>query len=59
MRALYSTIGSRVVSADLYVIEMVALREILHRFEESWIIVSNNLMERSLPVKDILVDLVS
>jgi hypothetical protein len=59
MRALYSTIGVRVVAADAYVIEMVALREVLYRFEEGWTIVSNNLMKRSPPAKDILIDLVS
>jgi hypothetical protein len=59
MRALYSTIGSRVVSADPYMIDVVALREVLRRFEESWPIVSNNLAERSPPAMDILVDPVS
>jgi hypothetical protein len=59
MRALYSTIGARVVAADAYVVEMIALREIFHHFEESWTIVSNNLTERSPPTEDILVDPVS
>jgi hypothetical protein len=59
MRVLYSTIGMRVVSADLYRIEMVALLEVLHCFEESWSIVSNNLAERSPLAKDILMDPVS
>jgi hypothetical protein len=59
MGVLYRTIGARVVSADPYVIEMIALREVFHRFEESWTIVSNNLAERSPLAKDILVDPVS
>jgi hypothetical protein len=59
MGALYWTIGARVVAADPYVIEMIALQQVFHRFEESWTIVSNNLMERSPPAKDILVDPVS
>jgi hypothetical protein len=59
MRALYRTNGMRVVAADVYVVEMVVLREVVHRFEESWTIVSNNLMERSPPAKDILIDPVS
>jgi hypothetical protein len=56
MRVLYS---SRVVSADPYMVEMVALWEILHHFEESWTVVSNNLAERSSPAKDIHIDPVS
>jgi hypothetical protein len=59
MRVLYSTIGMRVVSADPYMVEMVVLREIFHCFEESWTVVSNDLMERSPLKKDILVDPVS
>jgi hypothetical protein len=59
MGVLYRTIGTRVVATDPYVIEMVALREVFHCFEESWTIVSNNLMERSPPAKDILIDPVS
>jgi hypothetical protein len=59
MRALYSTIGSRVVSADLYMIDMVVLQEVLHRFEESWTVVSNNLSERSPLAKDVFIDPVS
>jgi hypothetical protein len=59
MGALYCTIGVRVVAADAYVVEMIALREIFHRFEESWTIVSNNLTERSPPAEDILIDPVS
>jgi hypothetical protein len=59
MGALYHTIGSRVVATDPYVIEMIVLREVFHHFEESWTIVSNNLVERFPPAKDILVDPVS
>jgi hypothetical protein len=59
MGALYRTIGVRVVAADAYVVEMIALREIVHRFEESWAIVSNNLAERSPPTEDVLIDPVS
>jgi hypothetical protein len=59
MGALYCTIGARVVATDAYVIEMVALQEIVHRFEESWAIVSNNLAERSPPTEDVLIDPVS
>jgi hypothetical protein len=59
MRALYSTIGARVVAADAYVIEMIALRQVFHRLEEGWTIVSNNLTERSPPAEDILIDPVS
>jgi hypothetical protein len=59
MGVLYCTIGSRVVAADPYMIEIIVLREILHFFEESWTIVSNNLTERSPLAKDILVDAVS
>jgi hypothetical protein len=59
MRVLYSTMCSRVVSADPYMIDMIALWEVLHCFEESWTIVSNNLTERSPLTKDILVDPVS
>jgi hypothetical protein len=57
--ALYSTIGVIVVAADAYVVEMVALRQIFHCFEEGWTIVSNNLMERSPPAEDILIDPIS
>jgi hypothetical protein len=53
MRALYSTIGVRVVAADAYVVEVIALREIFHCFEEGWTIVSNNLAERSPPTEDV------
>jgi hypothetical protein len=56
MRALYHTIGARVVAADAYVVEVIALRQVLHRFEECWTIVSNNLVERSPPAEDILID---
>jgi hypothetical protein len=56
MGALYSTIGARVVAADPYVIEMIVLQQIFHCFEEGWTIVSNNLVERSPPAKDILID---
>jgi hypothetical protein len=59
MGVLYRTIGARVVATDAYVVEMIAPREIFHRFEESWTIVSNNLTERSPPTEDILVDPVS
>jgi hypothetical protein len=59
MRVLYRTIGARVVAADPYVIEMVALQQVLHHFEESWAIVGNNLVERSPLEKDVLVDPVS
>jgi hypothetical protein len=59
MRVLYSTIGVRVVAADAYVVEMVALRQVFHRFEEGWTVVSNNLMERSPLAEDILIDPVS
>jgi hypothetical protein len=59
MGALYRTIGTRVVAADPYVIEMIALRQVFHRFEEGWTVVSNNLAERSPPAEDILVDPVS
>jgi hypothetical protein len=59
MGVLYCTIGVRVVATDLYVIEMIALQEVFHCFEESWAIVSNNLTERSPPAKDILIDPVS
>jgi hypothetical protein len=59
MGALYHTVGTRVVAADAYVVEMIALREIFHCFEEGWIVVSNNLTERSPLAKDILVDPVS
>jgi hypothetical protein len=52
MRVLYSTIGARVVAADVYVVEVIALREIFHRFEEGWTVVSNNLVERSPPTED-------
>jgi hypothetical protein len=56
---LYSTIGARVVATDAYVVEMVALLQVFHRFEEGWTIVSNNLMERSPPAEDILIDPIS
>jgi hypothetical protein len=59
MRALYSTIGTRVVAADAYVVEVIALREIFHHFEEGWTVVSNNLAERSTPTEDVLIDPVS
>jgi hypothetical protein len=59
MGALYCTIGTRVLATDPYVIEMIALREIFHCFEESWPIVSNNLTGGSPPAKDILIDPVS
>jgi hypothetical protein len=59
MRALYSTIGARVVAADAYVVEVIALREIFYRFEEGWAVVSNNLAERSPPIEDVLIDPVS
>jgi hypothetical protein len=59
MRALYCTIGARVVAADPYVVEMISLRQVFHRFEECWTIVSNNLTERSPPTEDILIDPVS
>jgi hypothetical protein len=59
MRALYRTIGARVVAADAYVVEVIALRQVLHRFEERWTIVSNNLAERSPPAEDVLIDPVS
>jgi hypothetical protein len=57
--ALYRTIGARVVAADAYVIEMVALWQVFHCFEEGWAIVSNDLMERSPLAEDILIDPVS
>jgi hypothetical protein len=59
MGALYHTIGVRVVAADTYVVEMIVLRQIFHRFEESWAVVSNNLAERSPPTEDVLIDPVS
>jgi hypothetical protein len=59
MGVLYRTIGVRVVAADAYVIEMIVLRQVFHRFEEGWTIVSNNLVERSPPTEDILIDPVS
>jgi hypothetical protein len=59
MRALYHTIGVRVVAADVYVVEMIALQQVFHRFKEGWAVVSNNLTERSPPTKDILIDPVS
>jgi hypothetical protein len=59
MGVLYRTIGVRVVAADVYVVEVIVLREIFHRFEESWTVVSNNLTERSPPTEDVLIDPVS
>jgi hypothetical protein len=56
---LYRTIGARVVAADAYVVEMISLGQIFHRFEESWTVVSNNLTERSPPTEDVLIDPVS
>jgi hypothetical protein len=40
-------------------IEMVALQEILHCFEEIWTVVNNNLTERSPLTKDVFIDPVS
>jgi hypothetical protein len=57
--AFYRTIGTRVVAADAYVIEMILLRQVFHHFEEGWTIVSNNLMERSPLAEDILIDPIS
>jgi hypothetical protein len=59
MGALYRTVGVRVVAADAYVVEMIALRQVFHCLEEGWTVVSNNLVERSPPAKDILIDPVS
>jgi hypothetical protein len=59
VRALYRTIGARVVAADAYVIEVISLRQVFHCFEEGWTIVSNNLTERSPPTEDVLIDPVS
>jgi hypothetical protein len=56
MRVLYSTIGTRVVAADAYVVGVIALREIFHCFEEGWTVVSNNLTERSPLTEDVLID---
>jgi hypothetical protein len=57
--ALYRTVGARVGAADAYVVEVIALQEIFHRFEESWAVVSNNLAERSPPTEDVLIDPIS
>jgi hypothetical protein len=59
MGTLYRTVGTRVVAADVYVVEMIALQQVFHCLEEGWTIVSNNLAERSPPAKDILIDPVS
>jgi hypothetical protein len=59
MRALYRTIGARVIATDAYVVEVIALRQVFHRFEEGWTIVSNNLAERSPPTEDVLIDPIS
>jgi hypothetical protein len=59
MGALYSTIGVRVVAADVYVVEIISFQEVFHCLEESWTIVSNNLTERSPLAEDILIDPVS
>jgi hypothetical protein len=56
---LYRTIGARVVAADLYVVEVISLQQVVHHFEEGWTIVSNNLTERSPPAEDVLIDPVS
>jgi hypothetical protein len=48
-----------IVASDVYVVEMISLRQVFHHFEEGWTIVSNNLMERSPPAEDILIDSIS
>jgi hypothetical protein len=35
MRALYSTVGARVVAADAYVVKMIALRQVFHRLRKA------------------------
>jgi hypothetical protein len=57
--AFYHTIGVRVIAADLYVVEVISLQQVFHRFEEGWTIVSNNVTERSPLAEDILIDPVS
>jgi hypothetical protein len=41
------------------VVEMISLGQVFHCFEEGCTIVSNNLMERSPPAEDILIDPIS